>query len=378
MKLAIISHTEHYKTKDGTIVGWSPTVNEINHLAPHFESIVHIAMLHDGEAPPSALPYFSENIRFVRLPTLGGQSFFSKLKIITHIPKVIRIIRKELKTVDAFQLRTPTGIAVFLIPYLTLFSHKKGWFKYAGNWSQNKPPLGYRLQRWFLKHQNRIVTINGKWDKQPKHCFTFENPCLTDSDVVIGKQMVKKKQLPNKINFCYVGRLETPKGVGRIIEAFNNLSEDEKARVGDVHLVGDGFEKPYFEELAKPSTVSFIFHGFLNRTDVFEIYKKSHFFLMPTTASEGFPKVIAEASNFGCIPVVSAVSAIAQYVKDRENGLIVLPVTSKGLAAQLRYIFKMNTADYQKLLHNNSNFVNRFTFTHYNQRIQNEILKSAT
>ena len=44
MKLAIISHTEHYKTKAGTIVGWSPTVNEVNHLLEIFDEIYHVAI----------------------------------------------------------------------------------------------------------------------------------------------------------------------------------------------------------------------------------------------------------------------------------------------------------------------------------------------
>ena len=118
MKLVIISHTEHYKTSDGDIVGWSPTVNEINHLAPHFTSITHVAMLHDTEAPKSVLNYSEPNIVFVPLPALGGTSVWSKLKLILHLPKVISIVRKALKDADAFQLRTPTGIGVFLIPYL--------------------------------------------------------------------------------------------------------------------------------------------------------------------------------------------------------------------------------------------------------------------
>ena len=79
--------------------------------------------------------------------------------------------------IDYFQFRAPTGIGVYVIPFLTLYTKTPGWFKYAGNWNQNPAPLGYRIQRRFLKKQNRIVTINGSWDNQPKHCLTFENPC---------------------------------------------------------------------------------------------------------------------------------------------------------------------------------------------------------
>ena len=195
MKLLIISHTEHYKDSNDQIVGWGATVNELNHLSEHFESITHLAMLYTKSAPPSSLSYTSDSIHFKQLPSLGGKSLRSKLKLLFSIPKVISMVRKELKHCDAFQLRTPTGIAVFLIPYLTLFSRKRGWFKYAGNWNQNPAPLGYRIQRCLLKKQNRIVTINGSWDKQPKHCLTFENPCLTTKEIESGKKALLVKKI---------------------------------------------------------------------------------------------------------------------------------------------------------------------------------------
>lgn len=374
MKLVIISHTEHYKSTEDKIVGWIPTINEINHIAPHFKSITHLAMLHNSDAPPSTTKYTGSNINFVALPVLGGKGLSSKLKTIINIPKVIRIVNRALKEADAFQLRTPTGIGVFLIPYLTLFSKKKGWYKYAGNWNQENPPLGYRIQRYLLKKQSRLVTINGRWPSQPNHCLTFENPCLKNEDLEIGKQIAVSKSIDDKINFCYVGRLETPKGIGRIIEAFKNLTLEQKNRIGDVHLVGDGSEKSDFERLAQNSDINLKFHGYLGRNDVFEIYKKSHFFLMPTNASEGFPKVIAEASNFGCVPVVSSVSAIAQYVKHQKNGFIVSPITAVGLKIQLEDILLLDTITYQNLITSSQEFVQKFTFQHYSDRILTEIL----
>lgn len=377
MNLVIISHTEHYKNSNGTIVGWSPTINEINRLAPHFNSITHIAMLHDTKPPRSIAAYTEKNIRFVALPALGGTNFYSKIKTIVNCPKVIAIVNRELKHADAYQLRTPTGIGVFLIPYLTLFSRKKGWYKYAGNWNQEQPPLGYRLQRWLLKKQSRLVTINGKWNNQPEHCLTFENPCLTQADLTVGKTIISEKKIEKRIHFCYVGRLETPKGVGRIIEAFKSLSQEQKDRVGEINLVGDGYEKPDFELKSKDSGINFKFHGYLNRQAVLDIYKKSHFFLMPTSASEGFPKVIAEASNFGCIPIVSSVSAISQYVIHQENGFIVSSVTAEGLKNQLKVVFAMNDSTYQDLLNHSQRFVKKFTFDYYSHRIINEILSKS-
>ncbi|RSK40490.1 glycosyltransferase [Mangrovimonas spongiae] len=375
MTLAIISHTEHYTNTQGQIVGWGPTVTEINHLTTVFDEVYHVAMLHQGEAPPSALPYTNPNIKFVALPPLGGQSLSAKMQLLTQAPKVLRTVSKELKQADYFQFRAPTGIGVYVIPYLIWFSKTKGWFKYAGNWNQKHPPLGYRFQRWMLKQQQRPVTINGQWPNQPKHCITFENPCLTDDELLLGEHISKTKTFSNHLNLCYVGRLETPKGVRRIIEALLQLPEDLKQRIGTVHFVGDGPERHTFETLALKSDLNITFHGFLPRDQVFDIYKTSHLFLMPTTASEGFPKVIAEAMNFGCIPIVSQVSSIGQYIIHKKTGVCMSVATAEALLTCLQTIFKLDVSLFATILANQRSVVNRFGFTYYNNRIQNHILK---
>jgi len=145
LKLTIISHTEHYKLSDGTLVGWGPTITEINHLAEIFDEIFHVAMYYDEEAPESSLPYTDDSITFVPLKPTGGSTITEKLKVLVSAARVIKTVNNTLAKTDCFQLRAPTGIGVFLIPYLTLFSKKKGWFKYAGNWKQHPAPMGYAI-----------------------------------------------------------------------------------------------------------------------------------------------------------------------------------------------------------------------------------------
>ncbi|MEH6535804.1 MAG: glycosyltransferase [Psychroserpens sp.] len=375
MKLAIISHTEHYRASDGSIVGWGPTVTEINHLLNVFDEIYHIAMLYDKVAPPSALPYASDRITFVPIPAVGGKSISSKLNSIRNAPKIISIVASTLKKIDVFQLRAPTGIGVFLIPYLTFFVKKKGWFKYAGNWNQSQPPLGYAIQRFMLKKQRRKVTINGQWENQPKHCITFENPCLSAKDLIEGDLAIKYKSFENKLIFCFVGRLERQKGVERIIKAFINLEENDKNKIKEVHFVGDGEEKQYFIKLTENSGVKFHFNGFLPRNQVFDVYKKSNVFLLPSSASEGFPKVIAEAINFGCIPLVSNVSSIAQYVEHGKNGIVLDSLTINNLNKELKIVLNLSKKEFYKLLRARKELIYKFTFEYYNNRIKNHILK---
>ncbi|GGG52956.1 glycosyltransferase [Bizionia arctica] len=376
MKLAIISHTEHYRTPEGKLVGWGPTVTELNHLLDAFDTIYHIAMFHDTEAPASALPYLSDRIVFISLPALGGSTLGAKLQLLWKAPNVLQIINATLKKVDCFQFRGPTGIGVYVIPFLTLCVKTPGWFKYAGNWNQENPPLGYGLQRWMLKKQSRKVTINGAWESQPKHCLTFENPCLTEDELIEGRLLAKQKTLKGALTFCFVGRLEKPKGVERIIHAITGLSVEEKSLIKVVHLVGDGPELPYFKSLTEESGVHFIFHGGLSRAQVFNIYKESQVFLMPTTASEGFPKVIAESMNFGCLPIVSSISSIGQYIKDMETGMCLDEATSENLRLAIRNLWGIDYNQYQTILDNQRPVVEKFSFNNYIHRIKTEIINS--
>ena len=154
------------------------------------------------------------------------------------------------------------------------------------------------------------------------------------------------------------------------------LSEEYKAKVGTIHLVGDGVEKGEFIEMSKHSKLDIRFHGFLEREEVFKVYKQSHFFIMPTNASEGFPKVIAEAYNFGCIPIVSGISAIGHYIEHDKNGLIVNPITVEGFKIQLKKALMMDGDRYKKMLTKRNIFVEDFSYNHYNHRIMNEIIKN--
>ncbi|MEH1008515.1 glycosyltransferase [Winogradskyella sp. ECml5-4] len=372
--LTIISHTEHYKLPDGTIVGLGSTVTELNHLLSEFDEIFHIAMLHPTKAPPSALPYTSDLIKLIPIKAVGGQSIMDKFLVLWQAPKILSVITKTLKQSDYFQFRAPTGIGVYVIPYLMFCSFKKGWFKYAGNWNQKNAPLAYRFQKWLLENQKRRVTINGTWPNQPNQCLTFENPCLSNIDIEKGKSVVKDKVFTNEaVNFCFVGRLEEAKGIGLLIDAFKNLKEKDKFKIGDIHVVGHGKDMAIYKDKANESKLNFYFHGFLSRERVHDVYIKSHVIVLPS-ASEGFPKVIAEALNFGCLPIVSNVSGISNYISDGKNGFLLDIVSVEEIIIKLLSIMHLNEKDYQDMLNFEREIIEKFTFDYYNSRVKNELI----
>ena len=151
-RLLIISHTGHYLNKNGEASGWIPTVRELDFLAGHFKEVVHLAVLHHGEPPQSTTTYMAMNIKFVHISSFGGAGVLNKLKILWVVPGLIFKLIKALRNADVFQFRAPTSIGLFVIPFLSIFSFKKGWYKYAGNWIQPNMPKSYHIQKMMLEN----------------------------------------------------------------------------------------------------------------------------------------------------------------------------------------------------------------------------------
>jgi len=371
-KLLIISHTHHYKNENGELVGWGPTIRELNSLSSYFKKIYHIGTLHEDPAPESALKYNSDSIEFIGVRPFGGKGILDKFNVLKAGLSYIEKINSIIDQVDIIQIRVPMGAANFLLPWFWIKNkyQKLVWVKYAGNWNQENAPLGYRFQKWFLKKNflSIKVTINGQWPGQPKHCISFENPCLSDSELTEGKHTLNDKSYSGPYKAVFVGRLEDAKGVRRILGSFKML---KKLNIISVDFIGTGAHNNEYKKEAENLDFDFIFHGSVSRNEIPRILKQSHFLFLPSTASEGFPKVIAEGWNYGCIPIVSNVSGIPYYVNS-ENGFL-WDTKEKKFDE-----FLDNLSFTQKSLVDKANIgyktAQKFSFTAYYKKIESLIL----
>lgn len=374
-KLVIISHTEHYRNTSNQIVGWGSTINEINFLADYWDKVVHVGCFYDDKAPSSALPYSKDNISFKEIPPYGGNTFLDKLEIFIKIPKIITVVYKNIKGATEVQLRLPTSMGLFLLPLFSFVFPRKYIFlvKYAGNWGQTNPPLSYRIQRWWLKNNfaKCKVTINGFWENQPKHCLSFENPCLTENQIKQGLQITKQKTFDKLYVFTFVGRLEEAKGVSDCIEALRNISVEN---IEKVHFIGDGENLEFYKEKTSFLDDKIVFHGFLESDKVHSILAKSHFLLLPSK-SEGFPKVVAEAACYGVIPVVSNVGSIPHYI-NKKNGFVWDINAKVSFADFLLKIISENNNNLKEISQVVVKTAEKFTFNHYLLQLKNKIFSN--
>jgi glycosyltransferase involved in cell wall biosynthesis len=369
-KLLIISHTPHLEINKKSIVGWGPTVTEINFLASHWNEVVHIACLSDGLGDDSMLPYTQENIRFCPIPTFGGLSIKHKFNVFTQAPKIIRSISKELKGATHVQIRVPMGIGVYVLPLFRFLPRNfKLWVKYANNWGHVSNSLGYRFQRWVLK-KNLLkcpVTINGFWPNQSLHLKSFENPCITEEQMFDGSIISKDFKGPFKLVFA--GRLESAKGIDLLIAAVSKLPEE---KINEWVFLGDGPLKDVLEIELKNSGIRSRFSGFVSQKQVHEELKEAHFLVLPSR-SEGFPKVIAESWNYGCIPISSAVGSIPHYLEEGRNGFLISELTADVLVQTINTALNSNSELLLEVSKKGKELAKKFTFEHYLNHLKESV-----
>lgn len=374
MKLAIISHTPHY-FRDGVVVGWGSTVTEVNRLTEIFDEIYHIAPLHIEEAPGSSLAYESENIKFIPLKTYGGESLREKLSIITtanHNLNQIKLVLKKLDETDWVQFRAPTSMGLYVLPYLRFKNRSNLWVKYAGNWKMENPPFSYAFQKWWLEnnYQRSKVTINGYWEGQKEHLLNFQNPCLDADEIIKANKIAESKDFEDKLKICFVGSLTKNKGIDILLEALGKVKKKEE--IEEVILAGDGIERKKYEEIAAGIKMNIIFRGFINREDLKQIYENSHIIILPSE-SEGFPKVIAEAAAYGCVPIVSDVSSISQYFDDTK-GFLLKKINADEIVEKINDALG-NRAELNEKSELCVKVSEMFTYDHYIKSLQEKVLE---
>lgn len=373
MKLAIISHTRHYRLSDGTIVSLGHTAREINHLLEIFDEIIHLAPLLDGVPPVNVIPYTSDRIRLVPLKDVGGVSLLQKLRIIYLAPaNLLTIFRTIRHWPDWVQFRAPTSMGLYVMPLLSCMRKPKRWVKYAGNWQQPNAPLSYRIQRYMVRRNwlRCRATINGSWPNQAPHLISFLNPCLTEEELTMAAEAASNRRFDRGLNVCFVGRLEEAKGPAILLEALKSM---EHPMVSKVTLVGAGPQEKALRELAHDCAFDVVFTGELKRTDLNAVYASHHVFVLPSK-SEGFPKVVAEAASFGCIPVVTDMSGIGQIIKHGENGYLLSHRSVSGLTALWRELAGSSPEELAEMSRLSSNLAALFSYRTYNKRLQESIL----
>ena len=369
--LAIISDTSMY-IKDEMFV-FEPVLREVRSFSNLFNKIIWLGFNRSMLPPLNAKLATGNNyIELLAVKPCGGKSYIKKIGVILLIPyyflKIIRLVKKS----DVIHTRGPSIPAMLTIFISFLYPNKKYWHKYAGNWQLESKAISYRFQKWLLlKLIPGKVIVSQKNKLDPPHILSWLNPCLTEKEITINKKLGIKKYYKDKFVLCFIGRLEEAKGFPALLDAISNLNQIHC--IDKVHFVGEKTEPYILNNNKSPNDIEIIFHGTLDRLRLNQIYADSHFIILPSK-SEGFPKVLAEASSFGCIPIIPPIPSIISQVNEKnKNGIILPDITSQGILNTIMGLHKIKN-ELSTFSVNAMENARKFSYEKYYEQILNNIL----
>ena len=346
MTFCIITHVVHSQSENGYF-GYAPYVNEMNIWFKQVDKVIIVAPLKQYEKSAIHEFYKHQNIEFVVVPEFSLISFSAVLKTIFSLPKLLYCIYLAMKKSHHIHLRCPGNMGLLGSIVQILFPNKKKTAKYAGNWdAKSSQPTSYKLQKYILSNtflsKNMKVLVYGEWKNQSKNIVPFFTATYAENE--------KKSMLPLDFNgvikFLFVGSLvagKNPLYAIKIVEELKNRNYNVQ-----LSLYGEGTEKKILENYILQNTLSdFIFlRGNRDKEYLKNRYSESHFLLLPSK-SEGWPKVVAEAMFWCCLPVATPISCVPTMLDYGKRGILI----SED--------FETTVLELEKLLKNHSLYVHK-------------------
>ena len=345
MKFLIVTHVVHTQ-KDTDFFAYSPYVNEMNIWLRHVDSVTIIAPLKKGEVETLQEKYSSSSINFIPVPEFSFVNYKESVKAIGVLPIILWRLFRVMFSAQHIHLRCPGNMGLLGSLVQIFFPFKAKSAKYAGNWDPKaKQPLSYKFQKFllantFLTH-NIQVLVYGDWNNPTKNIKSFFTATYSETEAII----LPPKSLEGKIKFIFVGTLVKGKQPLVALQLFEKIQNDYPNV--ELSFYGEGVERETLETyIAKNSLQSSVFlKGNQDRETMKEIYKNSHFLVLPSK-SEGWPKVVAEAMFWGCLPIASSVSCVSSMLDFGKRGILL----DENLEQNIQLIQELlaNPLEYEK------------------------------
>jgi glycosyltransferase involved in cell wall biosynthesis len=362
--LLVVSDTALHK-RGSSMYGFGPVVRELKELSTLFDEIVWLGCNEQEQLYADTLVN-DPKIKCVLMPSVRNKQF-NALHVLFAYPIFLINIFRYLLTATHVHSRGPSHPALISILYSFFDSKRIYWHKYAGDWATANAPFTYKLQRTLLKklrRNNVRITINGDASSGAQNIISFENPALYEGELSCT---APGKNFNDKLSVLFVGNLTEAKGISNLLLAFTNSNISN--RFLELIVVGDGELMPTIK-LVSSGKVKLT--GYLNREALQQYYQQCHLLVLPSR-SEGFPKVVAEAAAYGCIPVVSDISNISQYIHHNENGFLMQDITVSGIVHTLNSIAAIDPDTLMGISERAKLLGSMFTYERFIERVKKEI-----
>ncbi|MFT3739988.1 MAG: glycosyltransferase [Breznakibacter sp.] len=379
IRFLVVSYAWHKYDDQRNYYSYAPYVREMNLWLKHVDAVTIVAPL--GHTKPDALDmaYRHPNLHFVKVPALNLQSFPAAMSTFVRLPLVVWVLFREMHRANHIHLRCPGNMGLVASFVQLFFPGKIKTVKYANNWDWNSTqPWTYRLQQRILRnewltHRTKVL-VYGDWGEKSRHIVPFYTASYTNAD----KLPVSVRDISDKqpVRLVFVGTLTANK---RPLVAVKTLKRLLDSGIdAQLTLIGGGNQEAMLRQAVEEMDVAHrvVFTGKISPGEVIGYFQKSHF-LVFMSMSEGWPKVVAEAMWWGCVPVSTRVSCVHSMLGNGMRGVLVEPdaqlvakaildlitndnayrqMAMSGMEWAREYTLERFEEDVVKLLHDESSF----------------------
>ncbi|MFV8226676.1 glycosyltransferase family 4 protein [Christiangramia aquimixticola] len=342
MKFGIITYIQHTEFED-QYYSYSPYIREMDLWMQHVGETIVLAPKTNRYPDRSEIPYKCQP-DFIKVKPLNFNTFMNAIISFIRLPLIIVNIWEVFNQSDHIHLRCPGNISLLGCIVQILFPKKAKTVKYAGNWDpDSKQPWTYKLQKKILSNRllsrNLKVLVYGKWKNQTANVIPFFTASFSEKD----RKRVSK-EFSGTLNFIFVGTLSEGKQPLFAIQLIEYLLD--KGIEANLKLYGTGILKEELHNYIANSKFSGAINlkGFIDKNELKSEYLKSHFLILPSK-SEGWPKAVAEAMFFGCIPIATSISCVSWMLDHGKRGILIpdnIDSARKIVYEKLRNATKLN------------------------------------
>lgn len=325
MHLLIVGHVLHKQVGD-KIFAYGPYTREMNLWFKHVDRVTILAPLEVvNEVDPIDLELVNTKIEMRPVKEFQTLSSKDKLMTLLKLPRIFWEVGKAMREADHIHLRCPGNMGLIGALVQLLFPKTPKSAKYAGNWDRKSiQPVSYRMQQNILSKtdwtKNMKVLVYGDWPEESENIHSFFTASYSAKE--IDATSPRKLQKSERVKLLFAGALAL--GKQPIISAKVCKELIHRGIECQLDFFGVGPLRGQLERyiLDQGLENNITLHGNVNAEQLKAAYKESHFLIF-ISQSEGWPKVVAEAMFWACLPVTTRVSCVPQMLDFGKRGELV-------------------------------------------------------